>query len=81
MTLQSKKYLFYQIKINFLGIIISKDSVQVNSTKIKGISEWLEPKDKWEVQQFLEFCNFYKCFIKEFAYIAKPLIEMTRIKE
>jgi len=35
LILQLKKYLFYQIKINYLSIIISKNSVEVDLTKIK----------------------------------------------
>ena len=34
------------MKIDYLGVIISKDSVKVNPTKIKEISEWLESKYK-----------------------------------
>ena len=39
LILQSKKCLFHQIKIDYLGVIISKDSVKVDPTKIKRISE------------------------------------------
>ena len=46
LTLQSKKYQFYKIKIDYVGIIISRDSVKVNPTKIKGITKQSEPKDK-----------------------------------
>jgi len=35
LILQLKKCLFYQIKINYLSIIISKNSVEVDLTKIK----------------------------------------------
>ena len=69
LTLQSKKYQFHKTKIDYLDIIISKDSAEIDTTKIKGVTEWLESKDKQEIQQFLGFCNFYKHFIKGFAYI------------
>jgi len=52
LTLQSKKYLFHQTKIDYLSIVISEGSVEINPTKIKGILEWPKPKDKWEVWQF-----------------------------
>ena len=78
LTLQSKKYQFHKTKIDYLSIIISRDNVEVDPTKIKEVTEWPESKDKWEVQQFLEFCNFYRCFINGFAYIIKPLTELTR---
>ena len=34
------------MKIDYMGIIISKGSVEVNPTKIKEISEWLELKNQ-----------------------------------
>ena len=39
LILQSNKCLFYQTKIDYLSVIISKDSIKVNPTKIKRISE------------------------------------------
>ncbi len=68
-------------KIDYLGVIISKDSVEVNPTKIREMSEWPESKDKQKVQQCLEFYNFYRCFIKRFAYITKPLTKITGKKK
>jgi len=38
--------LFYQTKIDYPDVIISKSGVEVNPTKIKEISEWPEFKDK-----------------------------------
>jgi len=38
LILQSKKYLFHQIKINYLDIIVFKGSVEVNPTKFIDIS-------------------------------------------
>ena len=43
LTLQSKKYQFHKTKIDYLGIIISRNSVKVNPTKIKEVTEWPEP--------------------------------------
>jgi len=50
LTWQSKKCLFYQTKIDYLDVIISKSSVKVDPTKINRLSEWPEPKNKQEVQ-------------------------------
>ena len=72
LSIQTKKCHFHQTKIDYLGVIISKNSVEVNSIKIKGVAEWPEPKEKWEVWQFLGFCNFYRCLIRGFAKVSKP---------
>jgi len=59
LLLYSKKCQFHQTKIDYLGIIISQDSVETNPTKVKGVADWPEPQNQKEVQQFLGFCNFY----------------------
>ncbi len=33
---------------------------------------------KKEVQSFLGFCNFYRCFIRGFVGVAKPLTLLTK---
>ena len=77
LSIQTKKCCFHQTKIDYLGIIISKNSVEVDPIKIKGVAEWPEPKEKQEVRQFLGFCNFYRHFIRGFAKVTKPLTELT----
>jgi len=59
LLVQTKKCQFHQIKVEYLGVIISKDSVEVDPIKVKGVIDWPEPKDKREIHQFLGFCNFY----------------------
>jgi len=78
---QTKKCWFHQTKIDYLSIIIFKDSIRVDPEKIKEVTDWPEPRDKHEIWQFLGFCNFYRQFIKGFAKVAKPLTELTDKKE
>jgi len=63
LSLYPKKCKFHQTKIEYLGVILSQDSVEADSTKIKGVADWPEPHDKKEVQQFLGFYNFYQRFM------------------
>ena len=60
LSIQTKKCRFHQTKIEYLGTIISKDRIEVDPVKIKGISDWSKPRDKHKVRQFLGFCNFYR---------------------
>jgi len=46
LSIQTKKYHFHQTKIDYLEVIISKNSVEVDPIKIKGVAEWPEPKEK-----------------------------------
>ena len=81
LSVQTKKCWFHQTRIDYLGIIISKGSIKVDPEKIKGVTNWPEPRDKCEIRQFLGFCNFYQQFIEGFAKVAKPLTELTGKKE
>jgi hypothetical protein len=40
--------------------------------KIAGMAEWPTPKNKKEVQSFVSFINFYRCFIADFSLHAHP---------
>jgi len=79
--LHPKKCKFHQTKIEYLGVILSQDSIEANPTKIKGVADWPEPHNKREVRQFLGFYNFYQRFISGFAKVAKPLTGLTGKKE
>ena len=45
--------------------------------KMACVAEWLEPKNKKEVQAFLSFTNFYQRFIQDFSHHAHPLFDLT----
>jgi hypothetical protein len=42
------------------------------------IQDWQPPTTVKGVQSFLGFCNFYRCFIKEYRRIARSLNRLTR---
>jgi hypothetical protein len=50
----------------------------MDPVKVAGVTEWPTPKLKKEVQSFLGFMNFYRCFIEGFSHHAKPLFELTK---
>jgi len=46
--------------------------------KIKGVLDWVIPKKVKNIQKFLRLANYYKWFIKDFAFIAKPLYNLVK---
>ncbi len=50
----------------------------MNLKKIEAVTTWLTSKSKIEVQFFLEFANFYKCFIEKYFRIISSLTNLTR---
>lgn len=58
--LKPSKCKFYQMKIHFLGLIISYNYIEMDPMKVAGVAAWPEPTKKKEVQSFLGFINFYR---------------------
>jgi len=76
--LHADKCEFEKTTVEYLGVIISHNSVVMDPVKIAGIAEWPTPTNKKEVQSFLGFTNFYRRFIKDFSEHARPLFDLTR---
>ena len=76
--LKPEKCKFERTEIEYLGVIISHNSVRMDPIKIAGVSEWPIPSNKKEVQSFLGFTNFYRRFIQDFSYHARPLFDLTK---
>jgi len=53
----------------------------MENKKAKTVKEWKTLSKIKEVKSFLRFANFYKYFIKNFSYIAKPLNNLKGKKE
>ena len=68
-------------KILILGVVIGREQVQMETDKVKAVKEWKTPTKIKEVESFLGFANFYKQFIKNFSYMARPLNELKGKKE
>jgi len=49
LSLHPKKCKFHQTKVNYLGVILSQNSVEADPTKIKGVADWPELCDRREV--------------------------------
>ena len=74
-----KKCEFSVKRIKYLGFIISTDEIEVNSEKISAVKSWQSLKTVKGIQLFLEFCNFYRRFIRNYRKIAKPLVNLIKM--
>ena len=68
-------------EISILGVIVGKGQVQMETDKVKAVKKWKTPTKIKEVESFLRFANFYKQFIKNFSYTARPLNKLKGKKE
>jgi hypothetical protein len=68
---------FEKTRIEYLGVIISHNKVEMDLVKIGGLVDWSTPSNKKEVQSFIGFVNFYRCFIPGFSHHACALFDLT----
>src|SRR5207248_3826902 len=58
---------FDKDEIKFLGHIIGIHGIQMDSKKVKTISQWLTPQNLKELQAFLRLANYYQCFVAHYS--------------
>ena len=55
--LRPEKCEFEKTRIEYLGLIISENHVEMDPVKVAEVAEWPEPTNRREVQSFLGFAN------------------------
>src|SRR5258708_8847185 len=76
--LKPEKCKFEQKEVEYLRLVILKDHVAMDLTKVHRVMEWLTPMKVKEVQSFLGFVNFYWKFIHDFSNIAPSMHSLAR---
>jgi RNase H-like domain found in reverse transcriptase/Reverse transcriptase (RNA-dependent DNA polymerase)/Integrase zinc binding domain/Integrase core domain len=71
--LKPKKCEFDKTMMEYLGLIIQKGKLSMDSVKLSGIQDWPIPNTVKQVREFLGFANFYQRFIKKFSKLVLPL--------
>ena len=64
----------------YLGFIVNGEGVRADLSKLDAIRKWPKPCSVTDVRSFLGFCNYHRKFIKNYASVAEPLINLTRDK-
>ena len=54
-----EKCTFRATEVDFLGMIVGRDGIKMDQTKVKAILDWPEPKNIKGVRSFLGLANFY----------------------
>ena len=69
---------FMKLHIEYLGHLISENSIEPMPDKLSAIKEMPAPRSPKEIKQFLGLVGYYRKFIPRFSDIAKPLMRLTR---
>ena len=78
LKLKPKKCQLFQQEVTFLGHVVNKDGVKPNPENVSKILNWPIPRNVTEVRQILGMASYYRKFVKDFAAIARPLIQLTK---
>ena len=69
---------FWLEQVSFLGHVISKEGLAVDSKKIDAVVNWGSPQNAAEIRSFLGLAGYYRRFVKGFSAMAAPLTKLTR---
>jgi len=75
--LHPEKCEFYWKQIEYLRLVILENRVKMDPVKVAGVCNWPTPKNWTDVQAFIGFVNFYRCFVRDFSTIARLLFNLT----
>jgi len=69
---------FHVQEISFLKLLLFIERLKMNSRKIQAVVEWSTFTNLTQMQFFIDFCNFYRRFIKNFSKIVWSMIQLTQ---
>jgi hypothetical protein len=62
--------------VKYIGHVVSEDGVEADPEKVSKVKDWPTIKNSEDIRSFLGFVGYYRKFIKNFAKIARPLIDV-----
>ncbi len=71
---------FHVQKTIFLRLLMSIEKLKMNSRKIQAVVDWSTLNNLTQMQFFIDFCNFYRRFIKNFSKIVYSMIQLIQKK-
>ena len=78
MKISSEKSKYFMQEVEFLGYVVSYNSIKTDPKKVKTIREYPEPKTLRQLRSFLGLSGYYRKFIRNYAMISKPLTKYLR---
>ena len=78
LRLKRDKCKFFQSEVEFLGFVISANSVRPSPTKVKAILGYPTPTNVKAIQRFVGIGNYFRHLVLNYSSIVEPLIYLTR---
>ena len=78
LKLKPSKCNFFRTEISYLGHKVSAAGMELGTDCLKGIAEISPPATYTQVRKFLGATGYFRCFIKGYTRIAKPLNDLLQ---
>ena len=80
LRLKPKKCFLFKPSTLYLGYVVSSEGVKPDPNKVESLRTWHRPCDLKGLRAFLGMASYHRKFIRNFAEVAEPLINLTRRK-
>jgi len=78
MRVSQEKSKFFKKSVEYLGFIVSRGRITTSPDKVQAISNFPKPLTLFDLRSFLGLASYYRCFLKDYAKIAKPLTDALK---
>ena len=68
---------FWLRKVSFLGHVVFREGILVDSSKIEAISQWKQPTNATKMRSFLGLAGYYRRFMEGFSNITSLMTTLT----
>ena len=69
---------FHKDEIDLLGVTVNGGGFGLEEKKVTDVRNWPVPTNLTALKGFIGFCNFYRCFLKNFSIVARPLHDLDK---
>lgn len=73
LKLKPKKCIFFQREVEFLGRMVSSNTLSMSKENVQVIHDWPTPSCSKDVERWLGLANYHRVFVKDFSKLAEPL--------